>query len=158
MLKRERKVLAACRKGHNRGLGKVSLSCFSQQDIFPSREEICPALSLESYCLLYTCSTSHHSEITRITTFTCTPLNRTKQIQASLFRAVWRHLSKPDSAPSREKPARTAPCTLTKAPAHCCAVEHLQSWSKAGFDTSSSHWKCQWGADDWPGSRSSNQS
>lgn len=32
---------------------------------------------------------------------------------------------------------------LPKAPAHSCAVAHLHSWSKPGFDTFSSHWKCQ---------------
>lgn len=134
MPKRERKALVACRKGHNRALGQ-SLSCFSQQDIFPSMEEICPTLSLESHCLLHTCSTSHHSEITRMITFTCTPVNGTKQIQASLLRADRSHHSKPDSAPSREEPARTALCTsLPRAPALGWAVAHLHSWSKPGFD------------------------
>lgn len=113
--------------------GKASLSHFFQQDILPPMEETCPILSPESQCLLYTCSTSHHSEITSMTTCTCTPLNRTKQIQASLFRAERSHHSKPDSAPSREEPARTAPCTSLTHPFKststqlcCCTSTQLE--------------------------------
>lgn len=146
MLKRERKALVACRKGHNRALGQSE-----SQPLLPARhppmEETCPILSPESHCLLYTCSTSHHSEITSMTTCTCTPLNRTKQIQASLFRAERSHHSKqtqPQAERSlQEQPPAHPSHTLSKALAHSCAVAHLHSWSKPGFDTSSSHWKCQ---------------
>lgn len=151
--------------------GKVSLSCFSQQDICPSMEETCPILSLESHFLLYTCSTSHHSEITSMTTFTCTPLNRTKQIQASLFRADWSHHSKPDSGPSREEPARTAPCTSLTQPLKststwlCCGMSaqleqtrvwHLQQPQEmpneeqmAGLEAGAATKSKWWTADFW---------
>lgn len=120
----------------------MSLSSFSQQDIFPSTEETVLPCHLSPTA----CSTSQHSEITRMITFTCTPLNRTKQIQASLLRADWSHHSKQDS-PKQRGASRTAPAhpshTLPKAPALGWAVAHLHSWGKPGFDTSSSHWKCQ---------------
>lgn len=126
--------------------GKVSLSCFSLKDIFPSREEICPALSLESHCLLYTCSTSHHSEITRMTTLIVLPWteqSRFRLLCSGQTEATTPNQTQPQAERSQQEQPPAHPCTLPKAPAHCCAGAHLQSWSKPGFDTSSSHWKCQ---------------
>lgn len=119
--------------------GKVSLSCFSQQDIFPPMEETCPISSLESHCLLYTCSMSHHSEITSVTTFTYTPLNRTEQSRFRPLCSGQTEATTPNqTAPSREEPARTAPCTPLAHPSKrastrlCCGtsaqLEQTRVW------------------------------
>lgn len=123
----------------NTGAKWVSAASPSKTSFLPWRKSVL----LESHCLLYTCSTGHHSEITRMITFTCTPLNRTKQIQASLLRADWGHHFNQAERSLQEQPSAHLSHTLTKAPALGWAVAHLHSWSKPGFDTSSSHWKCQ---------------
>lgn len=142
--------------------GKVSLSCFSQQDIFSPMEETCPISSLESHCLLYTCSMSHHSEITSVTTFTCTPLNRTEQIQASLFRADWSHNSKPDS-PKQRGACKNSPLHIPRTPfqngQHTAVLWHVcTAGANQGLTPPAATGNAKWGADGWAGSRSSNQS
>lgn len=85
----------------------------------------------------------------------CSPSNKTKPLQASLFRADPSHSSKPDSALCREEPAGTAPCPSLAHPpnalAHRCAAARLHrllpggnsTRSNLSVDTSSRHWKCR---------------
>lgn len=90
----------------------VSAPSPSKTSFLPSTEETVLPCHLSPTA----CSTSQHSEITRMITFTCTPLNRTKQIQASLLRADWSHHSKQDS-PKQRGACKNSPCTsLTHPP------------------------------------------
>lgn len=127
--------------------GKASLSSLSQQDIFPSMEEICPTLSPESPWLLHTCSTSHHSEITRMTTFTVLPWteqSRFRLLCSGQTEATTPNQTQPQAERSlKEQPPACFSHTHPKATAHSWGVARLHSCSKPGFDTSSSHWKCQ---------------
>lgn len=126
--------------------GKVSLSHFFQQDILPWRKPVLSChLSPTVYCTPALQATTLKSPAwPHALVLPWTEQSRFRPLCSGQNEATTPNQTQPQAERSlQEQPPAHPSHTLSKALAHSCAVAHLHSWSKPGFDTSSSHWKCQ---------------
>lgn len=147
MLKRERKALVACRKGHNRALGQSE-----SQLLLPARHlsshggnlsYLITWVPLSAVHLLYEPPLwNHQRDHIHLYSLEQNRADSGLSVQGRLKPQLQTRQPQAERSLQEQPPAHPSH-TLPKAPAHGCAVARLHSWSKPGFDTSSSHWKCQ---------------